>query len=87
MTFAWNARHRLCWPRMVWLEHNYNFPEYVMHRDYYARKPLRAYRRPLQATIRCDRSGLLLPPKIGKYPVLPRWHRPKKSKPTALKRC
>lgn len=80
MTFCWSARHRLCWPRMVWLEHNYHEPEYVLHREYHARPRLRSWPRGPQAHTRCDRVMFEnpLPPKIGKHPVLPRWHRPKK---------
>ena len=79
--FAWSARDRLCWMRMVWLEHNYNEPRYAIHRQYYARRRLRRWLPSLQAEIRCDRHGVInLPPKIGKYPVLPRWHRPKKQR-------
>ncbi len=85
MTYAWSARHRLCWPRMIWLETNYNEPEYVLHREYYARgSRLRRYPRSLiKAETKCDRVYLAnqLPPKLGKWPVLPRDHRPKRRSP------
>lgn len=77
--YCWSARHRLCWPRMVWLERDYHESEYALHRQYYARgSRLRRYRRSLRAETKCDRVHLanLMPPKIGKFPVLPRWHRP-----------
>ena len=75
--YVWGARDRLCWPRMMWLEHNYNEPEYEMHRQYRARKRLRRLRFGLQAQTRCDNINTI-PPKIGRWPVLPRWHRPAK---------
>jgi hypothetical protein len=32
MTYAWASRDRLCPMRMVWPEHNYNWPKYELRR-------------------------------------------------------
>ena len=42
--FCWQSRDRLCFPRMVWLEHNYNEPKYELVK-YRSARGLRAWPR------------------------------------------
>jgi len=39
--YAWNSRNRLCPPRMIWLEHNYNDHKFELARMH--KRRLRAY--------------------------------------------
>lgn len=41
MTYAWCARGRLCTPRMVWLDRNYDEPELVLGASNRVQRPSR----------------------------------------------
>ena len=70
--YVWSSRTRMTFPRMVWLECNHNEPEYVLHRNHYARgSRLKRYPRDLRAhnKVLLEYPRFHMPTRVGQWPV------------------
>ena len=84
--YAWQSRDRLCPPRMVWLEHNYNEPRYELvkwHQPSLRDPPRLAWGPWRKAKVEDDRdSRQRFPGETGRWPLNRRrrkWRRSRKA--------